>query len=62
MQKCRESHKLAVIYVARGQEDKQSILFNTAGSEAYEDFVAGTLGWEIPLPTTISLIREHGIM
>ncbi len=42
----RESHKLAVIYVAQGQEDKQSILSNAGGSKAYEDFVAG-LGWEV---------------
>lgn len=25
-QKCRETHKMAVIYVANGQEDKSSIL------------------------------------
>ncbi|XP_035704350.1 ral GTPase-activating protein subunit alpha-1 isoform X3 [Folsomia candida] len=49
-QKCRETHKIAVIYVAEGQEDKQSILSNTGGSEVYEDFVAG-LGWEIDLET-----------
>ena len=42
----RETHKVAVIYVAAGQEDKQSILTNTGGSKAYEDFVAG-LGWEV---------------
>ena len=42
----RETHKVAVIYVAAGQEDKQSILNNTGGSKAYEDFVAG-LGWEV---------------
>ena len=35
-----------MIYVASGQEDKQSILSNTAGSQAYEQFVAG-LGWEV---------------
>uniref|UniRef100_A0A8B9N5D8 Rap-GAP domain-containing protein n=1 Tax=Accipiter nisus TaxID=211598 RepID=A0A8B9N5D8_9AVES len=42
---CRETHKIAVFYVAEGQEDKHSILTNTGGSQAYEDFVAG-LGWE----------------
>lgn len=42
----RETHKIAVFYVAEGQEDKHSILTNTGGSQAYEDFVAG-LGWEI---------------
>ncbi|XP_062863564.1 ral GTPase-activating protein subunit alpha-1 isoform X1 [Trichomycterus rosablanca] len=45
---CRETHKIAVFYVAEGQEDKHSILSNTAGSQAYEDFVSG-LGWEVDL-------------
>ncbi|XP_077179244.1 ral GTPase-activating protein subunit alpha-1 isoform X12 [Paroedura picta] len=44
----RETHKIAVFYVAEGQEDKHSILTNTGGSQAYEDFVAG-LGWEVNL-------------
>ncbi|XP_049597102.1 ral GTPase-activating protein subunit alpha-1 isoform X6 [Syngnathus scovelli] len=47
---CRETHKIAVFYVAEGQEDKHSILTNTAGSQAYEDFVSG-LGWEVDLST-----------
>ncbi|KAK2161338.1 hypothetical protein LSH36_118g01037 [Paralvinella palmiformis] len=47
-QRCRETHKIAVIYVAEGQEDKQSILSNTMGSLMYEQFVAG-LGWEVEL-------------
>ncbi|XP_019406923.1 PREDICTED: ral GTPase-activating protein subunit alpha-1 isoform X4 [Crocodylus porosus] len=47
-QQCRETHKIAVFYVAEGQEDKHSILTNTGGSQAYEDFVAG-LGWEVNL-------------
>ncbi|KAI4804633.1 hypothetical protein KUCAC02_026254 [Chaenocephalus aceratus] len=47
---CRETHKIAVFYVAEGQEDKHSILTNTAGSQAYEDFVSG-LGWEVNLTT-----------
>uniref|UniRef100_A0A8U8CMA3 Ral GTPase activating protein catalytic subunit alpha 1 n=1 Tax=Geospiza parvula TaxID=87175 RepID=A0A8U8CMA3_GEOPR len=42
------THKIAVFYVAEGQEDKHSILTNTGGSQAYEDFVAG-LGWEVNL-------------
>merc|ERR1719419_571333 len=46
-QKGRETHKIAVIYVAEGQEDKISILSNTSGSE---EFVAG-LGWEVELET-----------
>ncbi|KAK1792890.1 hypothetical protein P4O66_001621 [Electrophorus voltai] len=45
---CRETHKIAVFYVAEGQEDKHSILSNANGSQAYEDFVAG-LGWEVNL-------------
>lgn len=47
---CRETHKIAVFYVAEGQEDKHSILTNTTGSKAYEDFVSG-LGWEVDLTT-----------
>ena len=46
--RCREAHKIAVIYVAEGQEDKQSILSNASGSSAYEEFVSG-LGWEVEL-------------
>ncbi|XP_065489145.1 ral GTPase-activating protein subunit alpha-2 isoform X2 [Caloenas nicobarica] len=47
---CRETHKIAVFYIAEGQEDKSSILSNARGSQAYEDFVAG-LGWEVDLST-----------
>jgi len=47
-QKERETHKIAVIYVAEGQEDKLSILSNTGGSQGFEEFVAG-LGWEVEL-------------
>ncbi|XP_067389000.1 ral GTPase-activating protein subunit alpha-2 isoform X4 [Emydura macquarii macquarii] len=47
---CRETHKIAVFYIAEGQEDKCSILSNARGSQAYEDFVAG-LGWEVELST-----------
>lgn len=50
MQKCRDTHKVAVLYVASGQEDKNSILKNTCGSSAYESFVSA-LGWEIDLET-----------
>ncbi|EHB02981.1 GTPase-activating Rap/Ran-GAP domain-like 1 [Heterocephalus glaber] len=46
--KRRETHKIAVFYVAEGQEDKHSILTNIGGSQEYEDFVAG-LGWEVNL-------------
>ena len=45
-QRCRETHKIAVVYVAEGQEDKNSILSNTCGSQAYEEFIAG-LAWEV---------------
>ncbi|XP_016105027.1 ral GTPase-activating protein subunit alpha-2-like [Sinocyclocheilus grahami] len=47
---CRETHKIAVFYIGEGQEDKCSILSNTEGSQAYEDFVSG-LGWEVNLAT-----------
>ncbi|XP_075723162.1 ral GTPase-activating protein subunit alpha-1 isoform X3 [Rhipicephalus microplus] len=47
-QMCRETHKIAVIYVAEGQEDKNSIFMNSSGSRAFEEFVAG-LGWEVDL-------------
>ncbi|CAN8000270.1 unnamed protein product [Ixodes hexagonus] len=47
-QMCRETHKIAVIYVAEGQEDKNSIFMNSSGSRAFEEFVSG-LGWEIDL-------------
>ena len=42
----RETYKIAVFYVAEGQEDRQSILMNQGGSRLYENFVAG-LGWEV---------------
>ncbi|XP_064622191.1 ral GTPase-activating protein subunit alpha-1-like isoform X2 [Lineus longissimus] len=45
---CRETHKIAVLFVAAGQEDKQSILNNAGGSKEFEEFVAG-LGWEVDL-------------
>ncbi|KAH9496143.1 Ral GTPase-activating protein subunit alpha-1 [Bulinus truncatus] len=48
--KCRETHKIAVIYIGQGQEDKNSILSNSSASRAFEDFVAG-LGWEVDLET-----------
>ena len=35
-----------MIYVAEGQEDKNSILSNPGGSKAFEDFITG-LGWEV---------------
>ncbi|XP_024085284.1 ral GTPase-activating protein subunit alpha-1 isoform X2 [Cimex lectularius] len=49
-QRCRQTHKVAIIYVAHGQEDKNSILSNSGGSHAYEEFIAG-LAWEVELET-----------
>ena len=43
---CRQTYKVAVLYVARGQEDKYSVLCNNKGSRGFEEFVAG-LGWEV---------------
>ncbi|XP_076803617.1 ral GTPase-activating protein subunit alpha-1-like isoform X2 [Clavelina lepadiformis] len=48
--RCRETHKVAVLYIAEGQEEKLPVLSNTGGSKEYEDFVAG-LGWEVDLST-----------
>jgi len=42
----RDTHKIAVIYVASGQEDKTSILANDVGSPLFDEFVAG-LGWTV---------------
>lgn len=47
-QRCRETHKVAIIYVGPGQEDKNSILSNQGGSIAYEQFLA-SLAWEVEL-------------
>ena len=44
----RETHKVAVIYIARGQEDKISILSQKQASLDFEQFL-GSLGWEVPL-------------
>ncbi|GES98608.1 ral GTPase-activating protein subunit alpha-2-like [Rhizophagus clarus] len=46
----REVFKFALLYVGPGQEDEQSILHNTSGSEKYNEFVQ-SLGWEIDLTT-----------
>ena len=42
----RETQKIAVFYVAPGQEDKHSILSNAKGSPKFEKFVS-SLGWEV---------------
>lgn len=49
-QTCRETHKIALIYIAKGQEDKQSILSNEKGSKDYHDFLSA-LAWPINLET-----------
>ncbi|VDN07034.1 unnamed protein product [Thelazia callipaeda] len=48
----REVHKVAVIYVAKGQEDKVSVLSNSCGSAAFNDFIS-RLGWRVQIG------REH---
>ncbi|CAF3004104.1 unnamed protein product [Rotaria sp. Silwood2] len=45
---CRETHKIAVIYIGYGQEDKTSIFNNTHGSTNYEEFLTH-LGWQVEL-------------
>ncbi|CAF1045593.1 unnamed protein product [Rotaria sp. Silwood1] len=45
---CRETHKIAVIYIGYGQEDKTSIFNNTQGSPNYEEFLRH-LGWQVEL-------------
>ncbi|KAL8693644.1 MAG: hypothetical protein Q9218_001554 [Villophora microphyllina] len=43
-----DGHKAGVIYVAAGQKEEREILANTAGSEVFEDFLAG-LGTKVTL-------------
>lgn len=62
LKKCRETHKIAVIYVGAGQEDKNSILTNSGGSQAFEDFVAG-LAWEVsPLANKQKSVNDLSIV
>ncbi|KAJ0173731.1 hypothetical protein K1T71_010880 [Dendrolimus kikuchii] len=51
-QRCRETHKVAVIYVGKGQETRQEILSNRCGSPAYEAFLAA-LAWEVELESHV---------
>ncbi|KAI1298893.1 Ral GTPase-activating protein subunit alpha-2 [Mortierella claussenii] len=44
----RETFKIAILYVAAGQEGEKAILHNSKGSAAYSRFV-GDLGWEVDL-------------
>lgn len=46
----RQSYKIAVVYIASGQEDKQAILSNPRGSIEFERFVS-SLGWPVNLAT-----------
>uniref|UniRef100_A0A0A9X1L4 Ral GTPase-activating protein subunit alpha-1 n=3 Tax=Lygus hesperus TaxID=30085 RepID=A0A0A9X1L4_LYGHE len=55
VQRCRQTHKIAVIYVGQGQEDKISILSNSGGSQSYEEFIAG-LAWEVELETHVGFM------
>lgn len=58
LSRSRETHKIAVFYIGEGQEDKCSILSNSAGSQAYEDFVSG-LGWEVRTATRCVSTHTH---
>lgn len=49
-QTCRETHKIALIYIAEGQDDKMSILSNEGGSPDYEYFLS-KLAWTVDLET-----------
>jgi hypothetical protein len=44
----RETHKIAVIYIGDGQEDRLTILSNEHGSQDYEDFI-NQMTWPINL-------------
>uniref|UniRef100_A0A914PTF8 Rap-GAP domain-containing protein n=1 Tax=Panagrolaimus davidi TaxID=227884 RepID=A0A914PTF8_9BILA len=56
----REVHKIAVIYVAEGQDDKQSILSNTNGSLHFNYFVEG-LGWPVQIGSSTHLGYSGGL-
>lgn len=43
-----DSYKAGVIYIANGQKEEKEILANTAGSKAFDAFMAG-LGTKVPL-------------
>ncbi|KAI9282378.1 hypothetical protein BC943DRAFT_328675 [Umbelopsis sp. AD052] len=46
----RETMKIALLYVADGQEDEHAIFHNSSGSAEYEAFV-NSLGWEVDIAT-----------
>ncbi|KAI8425217.1 hypothetical protein MSG28_007030, partial [Choristoneura fumiferana] len=54
-QRCRETHKVAVIYVGKGQETRNEILSNRCGSPAYEAFLAA-LAWEVELESHVGFL------
>lgn len=45
-----EGKRKFAVFEGPGQDDKESILRNEKGSEAFEEFVRG-LGWEVDLAT-----------
>ncbi len=58
----RETFKIAILYVAQGQEGEQAILRNSKGSAAYNRFVQD-LGWEVDLAEHsgyIGLLERNG--
>jgi len=55
----RETHKIAVIYVGYGQEDKQSILSNDTASQGFEAFVSA-LGTEVNLASHQGFLGRFG--
>lgn len=52
--RCRETHKVAVIYVGKGQETRNEILSNRCGSPAYEAFLAA-LAWEVSVSDVFNI-------
>ena len=44
----RETHKVALIYIAEGQDEKNAILSNEYGSPDYEEFLS-MLAWTVSL-------------
>ncbi|KAG7280735.1 hypothetical protein CRUP_004535 [Coryphaenoides rupestris] len=55
---CRETHKIAVFYIAEGQEDKCSILSNSAASRAYEDFAIFHVSTRMPSDSDDCLTKK----
>ena len=57
---CRQTYKVAVLYIAPGQEDKGSIFSNNRGSREYEEFLAG-LGWEVGVVSASMVYSEYAV-